>query len=55
MRETPETPSTLKLTPIGEVRSPLIDIKPYVDIYHGVDNPRFPEWILQIHRDLEGP
>ncbi len=35
--------------------SPLIDIKPYVDVYHGVENPRFPDWLLQIHRDLEAP
>jgi tRNA (adenine37-N6)-methyltransferase len=35
--------------------SPLIDIKPYVEVYHGVENPRFPEWLLQIHRDLESP
>jgi tRNA-Thr(GGU) m(6)t(6)A37 methyltransferase TsaA len=35
--------------------SPLIDIKPYVESYHGVENPRFPEWLLQIRRDLEGP
>ena len=34
--------------------SPLIDIKPYVESYHGVENPRFPDWLLQIHRDLEG-
>jgi tRNA (adenine37-N6)-methyltransferase len=33
--------------------SPIIDIKPYVEIYHGVENPRFPEWLLQIQRDLE--
>ena len=35
--------------------SPLIDIKPYVEAYHGVETPRFPDWLLQIHRDLEGP
>jgi len=35
--------------------SPLIDIKPYVESYHGVENPRFPDWLLQIHRDLENP
>ena len=34
--------------------SPLIDIKPYVESYHSVENPRFPDWLLQIHRDLEG-
>jgi tRNA-Thr(GGU) m(6)t(6)A37 methyltransferase TsaA len=35
--------------------SPLIDIKPYVEIYHEAQNPRFPDWLHQIHRDLEGP
>lgn len=35
--------------------SPLIDIKPYVEIYHSVEKPRFPDWLHQIHRDLEGP
>ena len=35
--------------------SPLIDIKPYVQSYHGVENPRFPDWLLKIQRDLEGP
>ena len=35
--------------------SPLIDIKPYVESYHSVENPRFPAWLLQIHRDLEAP
>jgi len=35
--------------------SPLIDIKPYVESYHSVENPNFPEWLLQIHHDLEGP
>ena len=35
--------------------SPLIDIKPYVDVYHGVENPRFPDWLLRIRRDLEAP
>jgi tRNA-Thr(GGU) m(6)t(6)A37 methyltransferase TsaA len=32
--------------------SPIVDIKPYVDVYHTVKNPRFPEWLLQIQRDL---
>jgi tRNA-Thr(GGU) m(6)t(6)A37 methyltransferase TsaA len=35
--------------------SPLIDIKPYVEAYHGVENPKVPEWMRQIHKDLEGP
>jgi len=34
--------------------SPLIDIKPYVEVYQNVENPRFPDWLHQIHRDLEG-
>ena len=34
--------------------SPLIDIKPYVEAYHGVEHPRVPEWMRQIHEDLEG-
>ncbi len=34
--------------------SPVVDIKPYVEIYQTVENPRFPEWLRQIHRDLEG-
>ena len=34
--------------------SPLIDIKPYVESYHRAENPRFPDWLLQIHRELEG-
>lgn len=32
--------------------SPIVDIKPYTDVYHSVENPRFPEWLLQIQRDL---
>ncbi|MEJ2640643.1 MAG: tRNA (N6-threonylcarbamoyladenosine(37)-N6)-methyltransferase TrmO [Desulfosarcinaceae bacterium] len=34
-------------------RSPLIDIKPFVQSYDIVENARFPEWMQQIHRDLE--
>ena len=34
--------------------SPLINIKPYVEAYHGVDHPKVPEWMRQIHKDLEG-
>ncbi|GBC62577.1 tRNA (N6-threonylcarbamoyladenosine(37)-N6)-meth yltransferase TrmO [Desulfonema ishimotonii] len=33
--------------------SPLIDIKPYVQSSHGAENPRVPEWMTQIHRDIE--
>jgi len=34
--------------------SPLIDIKPYVEAYHGVEDPKVPRWMQQIHKDLEG-
>ncbi|MEZ4527430.1 MAG: tRNA (N6-threonylcarbamoyladenosine(37)-N6)-methyltransferase TrmO [Desulfobacterales bacterium] len=33
--------------------SPIIDIKPYVLNYHGAENPAVPDWMQQIHRDLE--
>ena len=33
--------------------SPILDIKPYTEIYQTVVNPRFPGWLRQIHRDLE--
>jgi tRNA-Thr(GGU) m(6)t(6)A37 methyltransferase TsaA len=33
--------------------SPIVDIKPYSKSYYGVENPMVPEWMLQIHRDLE--
>ena len=34
--------------------SPLLDIKPYVEAYHGVEHPKVPEWMRRIHKDLEG-
>jgi tRNA (adenine37-N6)-methyltransferase len=33
--------------------SPLIDIKPFVQSYDFVENTHSPEWMQQIHRDLE--
>ncbi len=33
--------------------SPVIDIKPYVQAYHGAENPRRPEWMEKIHAMLE--
>ena len=32
--------------------SPVIDIKPYVLPYYGVENSTVPEWMIKIHRDL---
>ena len=33
--------------------SPIIDVKPYVQPYYGAENPRIPEWMAQIHRELK--
>lgn len=33
--------------------SPVIDIKPFVRMSHGADNPVVPDWMKQIHRELE--
>jgi tRNA-Thr(GGU) m(6)t(6)A37 methyltransferase TsaA len=33
--------------------SPLLDIKPFVQTYHEAANPVIPEWMRQIHRDLQ--
>lgn len=33
--------------------SPVIDIKPFVEMSHGADNPAVPDWMRQIHRELE--
>ena len=35
-------------------QSPVIDIKPFVQMAHGADNPTRPEWMQQIHRELQG-
>lgn len=32
--------------------SPIIDIKPYTWPYYGVDNPKVPEWMIRIHKEL---
>jgi len=33
--------------------SPVIDIKPYMQSYHGVENPTTPEWMEKIHAMFE--
>ena len=33
--------------------SPVIDIKPVTRLNDGVENPTFPEWIKQLHEELE--
>ncbi|SLM31892.1 conserved hypothetical protein [Desulfamplus magnetovallimortis] len=33
--------------------TPVIDIKPYVEGYHRVESPTRPEWMENIHRQLE--
>ncbi len=33
--------------------SPIIDLKPYVTPYYGADNPTVPDWMLQLHRQLD--
>jgi tRNA-Thr(GGU) m(6)t(6)A37 methyltransferase TsaA len=33
--------------------SPVMDIKPYVQNYYGVENPTVPSWMSQIQRELE--
>ncbi|MFO8083171.1 MAG: tRNA (N6-threonylcarbamoyladenosine(37)-N6)-methyltransferase TrmO [Desulfobacterales bacterium] len=46
--------STLKVKGLEAVDgSPIIDIKPYVKPYHGAENPTVPQWMEQIHRELE--
>lgn len=32
--------------------SPIIDIKPFVEPSHGAKDPKVPEWMKRIHRDL---
>jgi len=34
-------------------KSPVIDIKPYAQGYYGVENPTRPQWMDDIHRQLE--
>ncbi len=38
----------------AENGSPIVDIKPYVDIEPEAENPHFPDWLRQIRKDLEG-
>jgi tRNA (adenine37-N6)-methyltransferase len=46
--------STLKVKGLEAVDgSPIIDIKPYVKQYYGADNPTVPQWMEQLHRELE--
>jgi tRNA (adenine37-N6)-methyltransferase len=46
--------STLKVKGLEAVDgSPIIDIKPYVKQYYGADNPTVPQWMKQLHRELE--
>lgn len=33
--------------------SPVIDIKPYVQSYHGAENPQRPQWIEDIHQQID--
>jgi tRNA-Thr(GGU) m(6)t(6)A37 methyltransferase TsaA len=33
--------------------SPIIDIKPFVQLAHGAANPSVPDWMQKIHEDLE--
>lgn len=35
--------------------SPVIDIKPFVQSYHGAENAAMPEWLTQLHRELGIP
>jgi tRNA (Thr-GGU) A37 N-methylase len=32
--------------------SPVIDIKPYSASYYGAENATVPEWMAQLHREL---
>ncbi len=34
--------------------SPIIDIKPYVQTYHGAENPKVPGWMQKIRKELDG-
>lgn len=33
--------------------SPIVDIKPYMEMVPEVDHPRFPDWLRQIRKDLD--
>jgi tRNA-Thr(GGU) m(6)t(6)A37 methyltransferase TsaA len=46
--------SVLKVKDLEAVDgSPIVDIKPYVQSYYGVESPIVPDWMAQIHRELE--
>jgi len=45
--------NVLRVTGLDAVDgSPIIDIKPYVPVYHTVEDLRMPEWMLRIHREF---
>lgn len=45
--------NVLRVTGLDAVDgSPIIDIKPYVPVYHKVQDLRMPEWMLRIHREF---
>ncbi|HKL01507.1 MAG TPA: TrmO family methyltransferase [Desulfotignum sp.] len=33
--------------------SPVIDIKPYAASYYGAENATVPEWMAQLHREMD--
>lgn len=33
--------------------SPVIDVKPFIGAYDAPENPSFPDWLKQLHADLE--
>jgi tRNA (adenine37-N6)-methyltransferase len=33
--------------------SPVIDVKPFIGTYDAPENPSFPDWLRQLHADLE--
>ena len=45
--------NVLRVTGLDAVNgSPIIDIKPYVPVYHKVKDLHMPEWMLRIHREF---
>jgi tRNA-Thr(GGU) m(6)t(6)A37 methyltransferase TsaA len=45
--------NVLRVTGLDAVDgSPIIDIKPYVPVYHKAKDLRMPEWMLRIHREF---
>ena len=46
--------NTLKVKGLEAVDgSPVIDIKPYSASYYGAENATVPEWMAQLHRELD--